>query len=427
MSSQGSDEICGSSDVYVIKPDNIVFKNPIEIFYQENKIVINNLLTFFSFKKPSNRLRARLELTISKIIRKIIKKRGYRNIRPNVRLTLSEKTSNLSISLPEEELIEKKEVIDVTKSLFSKTCQDVPDYSVREYYLLPMSEDYYTFFILLMPYRPEIKNTLDTLRKILDYPFVTLPDEKGEYYSSEWKEDNLFGAPRIVQKKLLGVVRTVYRSNLKGDVAKIYGHIGGELINDFLTSPEFLSTIFKELAQTITSTADARRFHEFLGIINKFMRNEILDPKDIERAFNCLNGLIREKNNSALSKLCDYFQALTSEIKLFESLEKVCIARSAIKKISRIINQESRLGRNIKARNIVNTLFRSYLLTGSVIAKRRKKLINLGGGKAIYISPREWKILLAGINNIGEEAKIELKIIRRSDGKKSIVIEVIEE
>lgn len=423
MSSKLDDDLRDSSSVYVIKPDNLVFKNPIEIFYQENMIMINNLLTFFSFKKPSNRLRTRLEFTISRIVKRLIKKKGHGCAEPRIKLSLSEKTSNLHIRLPEEGLIEKNEAIYITKRVFSKTCQNMPEYSVREYHLLPMTEDYYTFFILLTPYGPEIKNTLNTLRKVLEYPFITLPDARGEYYSSEWEEDSIFGTPRIIQRKLLGTIRTMCQFTLNREVATYKS--ADRLDNSFFASPEFIASIFKELAQAIMSVEDTKRIQDLLEIINKFMRNEIWDPRDIERAFNCLSKLVKGESSTALSKLFDYFHTLINEIKIFETLEKICIARSVIKRITRAISQNP--NGKMTTRNIVNMLFKNYLLTGSIISKKRKRLINLGGGKAIYISPKEWKLILSEMNNISEEAKIELKIVRRSDGKKSIVIEIIEE
>ncbi len=424
MTSISNDE-AQSSDVFVINPDNIVVKSPIRILYQEEKIGIENLLTFFSFRRISARLRRLIEHAAQRAITNFIKAKGYGDIELKVDLNFMEKTTNLMIRLPEEEIIDKNETIDVTGHLFSLTCRNIPEYSIREYFLLPMSDDYLRFFVLLVSYKPEIKDTLENLNKILTYPFFTLPNDKGEYYSSEWDKDNIYVPPKIMR---LIVFHKASRYMFDND---IYG--GQNQIIDYCYQPsqymrpltkDFIAKLLKDLAHLIDDPTFTSVVKDILEVANKLLTGQPIDRAEVRKVIKILSGITKgDKEKNTLNSLLRYLKSFLREMELFENLENICVARAVLRRISSIL---SNVHNKTNLRRISANFLRNYFFAGSIAVRTRKRLINLGGGKAIYLSPREWAMLIKDKNITNDKVRIELKIVKRCDGRKSIVIDIIE-
>jgi len=392
----------GSSDLLIIRPDNLVIKTPIRIFYQEERIDIDNLLTFFSFRRVSDRLRRRIELAVGRTIRRFVRRRGYGGAEPNVTVVFSEKTSKLSVELPDESIIEKKDIMGLAKAVFSRTCQDIPEYAVREYRLLPVLEEYLNFFVLLIPYRPELRETLQTLKSILSCPFVTLPGPSGEYYSSMWNEDSLYGPPSAVRRIL------VYEKNRSAE-------------NEDAISQEFVASILKELAHLTDPINDAEALQEILNLTSKILGQTMPSVEEVRNVINHIRRIVGGRKAEALSKLCEYLNGLLERAQALETLENIYVTRAVLRRIMRILTSGERgIGRGGAS------IFRSYLLAGRVLSRRKKRLINLGAGKAIYLSPKEWRTITSTLSDI-ENIRVEMKIVSSNDGRRSIVIEFLEE
>jgi len=388
----------GSSDVMVINPDKIVVKSPIKIFYEEEKLGIENLLTFFSFRRISSRLRELIEHTTTYAIKRFVMEKGYKGVVPDVTMDFEEKTTRLVIKFPEEEIIEKNETINVTGYLFSSTCQRIPEYSIREYFLLPFSDNFRQFFVLLVSYRPEIRETLNNLNKILKYPYFTLPNERGEYYSSEWNSDNLYGLPMIL-RKIVRRVANILERRYQSDIAKQQGSINRMSYESGVDyryicplDTDFIARLLKDLAHLINNSESASIVKDVLEITNRIIKNQPLTRQEIIRVVSFLKKIINAgERGESLEELLEHLTSFLEEMELFETLENICIVRATLRRINRAIDAKNIDRMNPK--KIVTTLFRNYFFAGTVAAKSKKNLINLGGGKAIYLSPREWNII----------------------------------
>ncbi len=411
------------SDIFVIRPDRVVIKTPIRVLYSEEQIRIENLFTFFSFRRIGVRLRDRIRRITKKSMTDFLCMRGY-DVEPEVNIFFSEKALDVTIRFPEEELVEKKDATNVASHLFSDTCRHIPGYSIREYHLLPVISEYVSLFVLLMSYQPRMQSTLKTLRRILKYPFVTLPNDRGEYYSSLWEHDNLYSVPSIARSLWQRIkddlcsrqTSTIRSRNLLTPLSKTERK---EALIDMLAG------VLKDVVHILDRVGEKKAIREILGLINKIISGEELTKDEIVRGVSVLSETIKHYPSEGTLKLfLDFLNNTLREIEFFETLEHVCTTRLFLRKLTRMLNNQ----RVLPSGGDIPLVFDGFFISGTVTRRRRKHIINLGGGKAIYISPREWRTIIEELNISDiDKAKIELKIVKRLDGKKSIVIDFVED
>lgn len=415
MKKRGGDFV-ETSDTLVISPDHVVLKSPIQIFLTERRIGIRNLWTFFSFKRLSKRVVRRINSMIGVLVRRFLDAIGYKDVDADVNLNFEAKTSWFIVSFKEEDIMDKKLAIEFTKYTFSKTCLRMPEYSVREYKLMPFSEGEYRFFVVLAPYSRELSQTLNTLNEILKYPYVTLPNNEGIYYLSGYGEDNINEPPKIIDR-LTNLMRLRYIF-IENKISDLYSQILPANQNQSSSSP-LMAQAIKEIVQLIDYFNDTKPIYKLLQVLHKVLGVNRPSKEDLASAIDLLENIIGNREGfEALNRLYKYLQSLYDELLLIERIEEIGVIRATLRRLNKMLCIGDR-GR-IDIRGIPGFI-NDFILTGSVLARYQREPINLGSGKAIYIGPREWECISKELG-ITEKSRLEIKIVKRHDGKKYLVI-----
>ncbi len=410
------EEFDSTSDTVIIRPDLVVFKSPVEISFTESYLNVRNLWTFFSFKRLSKRIARRLHRSVGILVRRFLDNVGYRDVEAHVSLEFDAKTSNFVVSFGNEEILDRKLAMNLTKYAFSSMCFRLPEYSIREYRLLPISEGDYKFFIVLTPYRRDLSRTLDVLKDILKYPYVTLPNDEGTYFLSGFGEDNLNEPPRIIDKLAsLMHLREIFFAKKLSD---LYSQITSPNRPNNYSEP-IMARAIKELVDLMDYFEDPKPIYRLLQFMHKVFGVERPTKEDLLAIINLLDDMTKKcEGLDALKKLYKYFRSLYDEFLLIERIEELGIIRAALRKLSKMVCVSSKEKIDIRG---IPAFLHEFVLAGSILAKYRKELINLGGGKAIYISPHEWRCISRELS-IAEKAKLEIKIVKHPDGRKYLVI-----
>jgi len=299
----------GSKDVLIIDPDRIIIKSPIKVLYQEEEIEIRNLLTFFSFRRISVRLREKIRKAATSSVRNFVCEKGYNDVEPRVELNFAEKTSRLTIKFPHDDIVEKGEVLGFVSHIFSGTCKNIPEYSVREYHLMPLISEYINLFVLLLPYRPDIKSALDTLKRILKYPFVTLPNAQGIYYSTVCEQDNLYSLPHLVKEMVRQIRCDVGRNEaLSSLIRSSIESRGGQRVyidvGEHTIPLQFVIRVLKNVVHVIDKIEDKGVIQEILQLTNKLLKGEDLTKREIMDGIRIITKAIDvNPNEDALRQL----------------------------------------------------------------------------------------------------------------------------
>ncbi|MCR8501487.1 MAG: hypothetical protein QXY55_03365 [Candidatus Korarchaeota archaeon] len=425
-------KVSSSYDSMTINPDLIVLKAPVEISLTRNSINIKNLWTFFSFKRLSKRLIANIRRQSEVLTRQFLSAMGYRDINIEVGLRIHDKTSELVIKF-EDQILDRDFATNLIKHMFSLTCFEIPEYSIREYKLVPISEDKLNFFVVLVPYKRSFLKMFDALSNLLKYPYVTLPNEQGEYYSSELGEDNINEPPKILSTLLNSV-------NIRGPF-----NVGSQTpitaLQEVIFAPEVeslkplrpsnraldhietvLTQAIKDIASIIDRFENPKPVYELLQLLHRTLNCEKLTKDDAITAINILEEIAEPAIElSGLKGLLDYFRGIYNEFLLAEKLEDISIMRAILRRIERTICRSGKF--RIDSRGIP-LLCHAFIITGSIVGKLHKKLINLGSGKAIYLNSDEWRCISEEFG-VPENVKVEVKIVKRLDGRKCLIVDFI--
>ncbi len=410
------EEFDSTSDTMIIRPDLVVFKSPVEISFTESYLNVRNLWTFFSFKRLSKRIARRIRRFARILVRKFLDDVGYRDVKASVNIRFDAKTSNFTVNFGGEAILDKKLVVDFTKYAFSLTCFRIPEYSIKEYKLMPVSEGDYKFFVILTPYRRNLSKTLDVLKDILKYPYVTLPNEEGTYFLSGFGEDNINEPPRIIDRLVsLMHLREIFFAKKLSD---LYSQITSpSKLNNH--SEPIMARAIKEIVGLMDYFEDPKPIYRLLQFMHKIFGVERPTKDDLLAIINLLDDMTKKREGlDALKKLYKYFRSLYDEFLLIERIEELGIIRAALRRLSKMVCVSSKGKIDIRG---IPAFIHEFVLAGSILAKYQKELINLGGGKAIYISPHEWRCISRELG-IAEKAKLEIKIVKRPDGRKYLVI-----
>ena len=410
------EEFDSTSDTMIIRPDLVVFKSPVEISFTESYLNVRNLWTFFSFKRLSKRIARRIRRFARILVRKFLDDVGYRDVKASVNIRFDAKTSNFTVNFGGEAILDKKLVVDFTKYAFSLTCFRIPEYSIKEYKLMPVSEGDYKFFVILTPYRRNLSKTLDVLKDILKYPYVTLPNEEGTYFLSGFGEDNINEPPRIIDRLVsLMHLREIFFAKKLSD---LYSQITSpSKLNNH--SEPIMARAIKEIVGLMDYFEDPKPIYRLLQFMHKIFGVERPTKDDLLAIINLLDDMTKKREGlDALKKLYKYFRSLYDEFLLIERIEELGIIRAALRRLSKMVCVSSKGKIDIRG---IPAFIHEFVLAGSILAKYQKELINLGGGKAIYISPHEWRCISRELG-IAEKAKLEIKIVKRPDGRKYLII-----
>lgn len=429
-------EVDKGHELTSIDPDLIILRAPVEISFTGNSIEIKNLWTFFSFKRLSKKILGQIQKRSGVLVRQFLNEVGYKDVDVEVDVKIGNRTSTITINF-KEDVLDKKMVANLIKHMFSLMCFEVPEYSIREYKLMPISEDKYNFFIVLVPYKRSAR-LFNVLDKLLKYPYITLPDEYGVYYSSEFGEENINEPPSILNMTLApaNFKTQQHLAKFSMPLAETRGETTPEVLLQLGTNRlellRFLSETSSHLEQLITQAikdianivdrfSDLKPICRLLQLLHKTLHSGKLIKDDVAMVIDTIEELMgSEIRLDGLRTLLNHFQMIYNNFLLAEKLEEISIMRAMLRKIEKTF----RGGRSKADLRGIPALWHEFMIVGSIITKCRKRIVNLGSGKAIYISPHEWKFLSDELG-IPDNAKAEIKVIKRPDGKKCIVVDFL--
>lgn len=378
-----------------IKPDNLIFKDEIKFLFENEYLIIDNLIKFYSYRYPSRRVLSRIE----NILGSFVGKRTSLGVVSSFDISVYERTTSISISFSGAPKINHRAVMCFARKLFSSIINSIPEFAIREYNLLPLTESNYHLIVLLIPYNSNNKSTFEIVKTLIKGTVATLPNDSGDYFLSWYGIDNINSPPRILER----IIHLLLDKN--------------NLENSILTNKQNMALFIREVAKFADRIDDFTLVRELLTVIHNIFGGIPLEKDHVEKALKLLETL-RQKYKD-LGKLTDIYlhlQNLKDRLDLLEKLEEITIIRVILRRLSKLLNTNKK--------PLIGTL-QHYFLAGTVIKSCKRKIIKLGGGKAIYLSPSEWKTIVGELN-LKEGEELEIKIIKKADGTKTLVLEIID-